>query len=68
MPTKNRISTVTIGASVLRALLAATPAAAAEKWPGTKVGEPTPNVEGVPAALAKNLANFDDIDLRVYTG
>jgi hypothetical protein len=25
-------------------------------------------VKGVPPALAKNLANFDDLDFRVYTG
>jgi len=66
---KNRISALALGASLLGALLAATPAAAAEsKWPGTKAGEPTPKVNGVPAALAKNLANFDDLDFRVYTG
>jgi hypothetical protein len=29
------------------------------------VGEPTPEVEAVSAAIAKNLANFDDLDLRV---
>jgi hypothetical protein len=69
MTSKNRISTLALGASLLGALLAATPAAAADsKWPGTKAGEPTPKVKGVPAALAKNLANFDDLDFRVYTG
>ena len=55
-------------AAVVAALLAAAPAlAAGGKWPGTKVGEPTPKVRGVPAALARNLANFDDLDFRVYT-
>ena len=69
MTSKNRISTLVLGASLLGALLAATPAAAAEnKWPGTKAGEPAPKVKGIPAALAKNLANFDDLDFRVYTG
>ena len=69
MTRKNRISTLALSAGLLGALLAATPAAAAEnKWPGTKVGEPTPRVKGVPAVLAKNLANFDDLDFRVYTG
>jgi hypothetical protein len=39
---ENRFSTVTIGASLLGALLAATPAAAAaKKLPGTKVASPT---------------------------
>ena len=37
------------------------------KWPGTKAGQPVPTVKGVPPALAKNLANFDDLDFRVYT-
>ena len=32
------------------------------KWPGTKAGQPVPTVKGVPPALAKNLANFDDLD------
>ena len=67
MTRKNRISTLALGASLLGALLAAAPAAAAgSRWPGTKVGEPTPKVQGVPAALARNLANFDDLDFRVY--
>ena len=42
-------------------------AAESDKWPGTKVGERTPKVPGMPAVLAKNLANFDDLDFRVYT-
>jgi len=42
-------------------------AAESDKWPGTKVGEATPKVPGMPAVLAKNLANFDDLDFRVYT-
>lgn len=37
------------------------------KWPGTKAGEPTPKIQGIPPVLAKNLANFDDLDFRVYT-
>jgi len=40
---------------------------ASNKWPSTKVGQPAPTVSGVPAELAKNLANFDDLDFRVYT-
>jgi hypothetical protein len=51
------------------ALLGATRAGAAEStWPGTKAGAPTPKVKGVPPELAKNLATFDDLDFRVYTG
>lgn len=42
--------------------------AAENKWPGTKAGEPTPKPKGVPLVLTKNLANFDDLDFRVYTG
>lgn len=36
-------------------------------WPGTKAGEATPPMPGVPAELARNLAKFDDLDFRVYT-
>lgn len=36
-------------------------------WPSTKVDEPTPKIPKIPPALAKNLANFDDLDFRVYT-
>jgi hypothetical protein len=38
-----------------------------DHWPGTHVGTPTPTVQGMPAELARNLANFDDLDFRVYT-
>jgi len=64
----NRITLLT-GATLVAALLATAPARAEEnKWPGTGVGEPTPKPKGVPAVLAKNLAKFDDLDFRVYTG
>jgi hypothetical protein len=65
-----RLTSLALGAGLLAALLAATPSAAAgkERWPPTKAGEPTPKVEGVPKELARNLANFDDLDFRVYTG
>ena len=39
-----------------------------EAWPASKVGEPSPTVPGMPAELAKHLANFDDLDFHVYTG
>lgn len=50
-------------------LMVATSVSAADsnKWPGTKAGEATPKTE-IPAELAKNLATFDDLDFRVYTG
>jgi len=38
------------------------------QWPGIKAGDPTPRVAGIPKELARNLANFDDLDFRVYTG
>ncbi|HVI92371.1 MAG TPA: ester cyclase [Anaeromyxobacter sp.] len=64
----NRITLLT-GATLVAALLATAPARAEEnKWSGTRAGEPTPKPKGVPAVLAKNLANFDDLDFRVYTG
>jgi len=43
-------------------------AAAQDSWPKTSVDAPTPKVPGMPAELAKNLANFDDLDFHVYTG
>jgi len=61
---------VTAAALTLVAALLIAPAvhAAENKWPGTKAGEPAPKVKGVPAELGKNLATFDDLDFRVYTG
>ena len=41
---------------------------ASPAWPGSQAGAPTPSAAGVPPALARNLANFDDLDFRVYTG
>jgi hypothetical protein len=40
---------------------------ATSKWPATKADQPTPKVQGIPADLARNLANFDDLDFRVYS-
>ncbi len=50
--------------------LYAVPSACAveNKWPASKAGESTPKIKGMPEGLAKNLANFDDLDFRVYTG
>lgn len=47
-------------------LIAANPgtASAQNSWPSSKVGEPTPTVAGIPPELAKNLANFDDLDFH----
>jgi hypothetical protein len=53
---------------ILTGLLLAGAAQAADgKWPGTHVGVPPPKTPGVPPVLARNLANFDDLDFRVYT-
>ena len=68
MTTKTRLA-VLIAAAALTTL-AAPPTARAEppRWPGSSVGAPAPKAAGVPKALARNLANFDDLDFRVYTG
>ena len=59
----------TAGLCVAGAMLLVSRAAAGDEhhWPGTHVGTPTPVVQGMPAELARNLANFDDLDFRVYT-
>lgn len=53
------------------ALLAASAAAQAAEpgnaWPATRPGQPAPKVKGMPPELARNLANFDDLDFRVYS-
>jgi hypothetical protein len=61
-------ATVVAGLGVVAVTAAALGATAVNRWPGTKVGEPVPKVKGMPAELAKNLANFDDLDFRVYSG
>jgi hypothetical protein len=68
MKTPNRLAHLSM-LTIVTALLA-TPAtrAADTKWPSSKAGEPSPNLKGVPSELARNLANFDDLDFRVYSG
>ena len=57
------------GAALVAALVATPSLHAGEtKWPSSKAGEPAPKVKGLPSELAKNLATFDDLDFRVYTG
>ena len=65
MKTQNRIAQAVAAVALLVGF-----AAHAEdpKWPGTKTGEAAPNVKGLPRELARNLATFDDLDFRVYTG
>ncbi|MCO5975595.1 ester cyclase [Ideonella oryzae] len=57
------LSMATLAASVN----AAEPAAPADAWPGTQVGQAVPATPSVPPELVRNLANFDDLDFRVYT-
>ncbi len=61
---------VTFVAAAVVCVLAASQSllAGQDKWPGSKVNEPVPHPAGMPAALAKHLANFDDLDFHVYTG
>ena len=71
MRKQRHVLALVIGAGLTAAcLLAAEPMAASDQgsWPASKVSAPTPKVAGMPAALAKNLANFDDLDFHVYTG
>jgi len=70
MDVMSRMNCVSLwsGAIVLGAFLAVSQGhAATNMWPPTKKGEPAPAMKGVPPILAKNLANFDDLDFRVYT-
>src|SRR5271165_5040018 len=71
MTTQSGVPSLALGAGLAAGLLiVATPGTATghDSWPGSKVGEPTPVVTGMPAELARNLANFDDLDFHVYTG
>ncbi|RDI97159.1 hypothetical protein DVT68_17460 [Dyella solisilvae] len=59
-----------MGASLaLACLIAAAQAVAADKgdWPPSKASDATPEAAGMPPELAKNLANFDDLDFHVYS-
>jgi hypothetical protein len=71
MTMKSRyIGALVLGLSLVGASLTSIcPATAGgnDRWPGTTAGQPTPKIPGVPRELAKNLANFDDLDFRVYT-
>jgi len=68
--TKQKYILALTGAALAAACLAAGLVRASDQgsWPASKVNAPTPQVAGMPAALAKNLANFDDLDFHVYTG
>jgi hypothetical protein len=71
MTKQRHILALATGAGLTAAcVLAAGPAAPADqgRWPASNTSTPTPKVAGMPAALARNLANFDDLDFHVYTG
>lgn len=65
----NAINQIALSLSIAATTIAAAHAAnpQTEKWPATKAGEAAPKAKGMPPALAKNLATFDDLDFRVYT-
>ncbi len=65
MTQKNRRSIVVLTALLLLAGLSA--AAYIDVWPATYAGSPAPPMSGVPDVVRETLANFDDLDFRVYT-
>lgn len=65
MTRKNRRSIVVLSALLLLAGLSA--AAYIDLWPATYAGNPAPKMSGVPNVVRQTLANFDDLDFRVYT-
>ena len=66
MTTRKTAFALALGASLALGSLAAQ-AAEHDHWPASRNGQAVPKVAGMPAELAKNLANFDDLDFRVYT-
>ncbi len=69
--TTNRLSRTALAAALTAAqlmLFGPVGAAGTNRYPGTRAGAPLPQVKGVPSELSRNLANFDDLDFRVYTG
>lgn len=70
MMTKRTLTTA-LSAIIASSLLVGTASAVAadqNMWPGTKAGAPAPKIKGISPELRRNLANFDDLDFRVYTG
>ena len=65
-----RKTSIRLAVAVVAVIGAATVVAqsGSTRWPRSKAGEPSPTVKGMPQELAKNLANFDDLDFRVYSG
>ncbi|WP_343618969.1 ester cyclase [Ralstonia sp.] len=58
---------IRVGIVAMLLLSGASAFAQTDAWPPTTVNSPLPKIPGMPAALAANLANFDDLDFRVYT-
>lgn len=65
MTGKSRRSIIVVSALILLAGLTA--AAYIDLWPATYAGGPAPKMNGVPNVVRQTLANFDDLDFRVYT-
>ena len=65
MTKKNRRSIVVLCALLL--LTGVSAAAYIDLWPATYAGSPAPPMSGVPDVVRQTLANFDDLDFRVYT-
>ena len=66
MTKKTRMSVTVLSAVLLVAGVAA--AGNTGRWPATFFGAPAPQMNGVPDVVRQTLANFDDLDFRVYTG
>src|SRR5262245_31331740 len=63
MTKQTRIFITVLGAVLLAALATADTG----RWPATFAGGPTPEMTGEPDVVRQTLANFDDLDFRVYT-
>jgi len=62
-----RIVTLSAALALSVAALAHAAPPATGNWPATQAGQTAPKVANLPPELARNLANFDDLDFRVYT-
>ena len=66
MTMKNRLFLALVGVPLLVAGVSAI--VFSGRWPATFAGGPVPQMSGVPDVVRQTLANFDDLDFRVYTG
>jgi len=67
MTRRSRLSIALLAAAILVPVIAAADGVAT-LWPSTYAGQPAPEMPGVPQQVRDNLANFDDLDFRVYSG